>query len=226
MAFPFRALIACLLGLLPAGPHAAEPPMVPLTFRVASFASVPVVYYRPRPEASLQAIEMPTSAISLAHAYLGPVPMELFDSPHGREPVASVAVPAVARQLLILLTAGPGPSGSRLAALTVEDHASRFPSGSVGLINLAGRAYGAQLDREWLEVPPGLSGPAPAQGPMTLKLFARVADRWRRVTVFEIDFDPDARGWIILLPPYRPAELQPRLRLLFDRADPSPPVIP
>jgi hypothetical protein len=226
MAFTVRALIAGLLGLLPAGPHAAEPPVVPLTFRIASFASVPVLYYRPRPDASLQAVELPTSAFSRPYTYLGPVPMALFDAPHARDPVASVSVPSLARQVLILLTASPGPSGVGLVALTVEDQPTRFPSGSFGLINLAGRPYGAELDRQWLEVPPGVSGPAPAPGPVVLKLFARVADQWRRVTVFEIDFRPDARGWIILLPPYRPAELQPRLRLLFDQADPSPPVPP
>jgi hypothetical protein len=219
MALP-RGIVVLLALLLPGAPaEAGDRPTVRVQFRVLAFEGAPL-YYRPRPEAPLHRITLHTSAPSAALRYEGPPLLELLPSPAPGPPAASIPIGAAPRVLVVIPPGLDPADGSRLSALrplVIPDDLAAVPLNTVTVLNVSGRPYQIGYDdgRGELEVMGQVSLPARAVG--RLLLSAQVGGRWRQVTINELEVEQDARAWVVLWPPYRSGQLQPRVRVMFDQ---------
>lgn len=225
MAHTCRNLVGLLLLLALLCPSGAQPlssrettPPVRVTFRVFALQPIPNLYYRPRAEAALEPIVFFSSQLSAPFTYVGPPVLQVYSDGEGGPLAASIPLspaPAAPRAVLLFRPAG---SGAPLPydVLVVPDERARVPAGSVGTINATHQPFDAVIGDERVVLPPGIGPTVAVNGRTGVALFRRSSPRERRVGGFELELEAESRAWIVLFPPYRPAELQPQVRLLYE----------
>lgn len=222
MAFPRRivVLLALLMSVFTAS--ASDRPAVAVQFRVVAFDGTHL-YYHPRPKAEREEISLHTSAPSSTCRYEGPPFLELFRSAAAGPPVVVVPLRPMGPRLLLVLPPGlaqpDGAGRAPRAALVIPDDLSAVPVNTVTVLNVTEEPFQLTYDNRRVELAPMGRGGFPARAVGSLVLSARVGGRWRQVTVHDLEVEENARAWVVLWPPYRSGQLQPRLRVMFDQGE-------
>jgi hypothetical protein len=218
MAFTVRIVV--LFWLLWTGPVAvaSDRPTVAVRFRIVAFGR-PHLFYRPAPAAELRQITLHTSAPSSAHRYEGPPRLALFSSDAAASPSFEVPLPTGHPRVLIVMPSGLAGDGVVNAPFVVADDLPLVPLNTVTVLNAANQTYRVEYEGSQVEVASVARASFSARPSGRLLLHVAIGERWRQVTVYDLDVEPGARAWVVLLPPYRAGQLQPRLRVIFDQGE-------
>ena len=240
MAFPCRYLICLWLYapvVCPGQVQTSQPHAVAVHFTVFSRQRLTGLCYQPSPRARPVGVQFFPQARSERFGYRGPAELAFYEEADWTEytrnkaanpaaalpsPVAVARLPVGMKEALLLFVPLPEAQagGIRFGVLAVDDDPARFPPGQLGVINVTGRVYTAQVGRKVLAVPPGRGENLAVAGPVEFRLACREEGQWVAAGHHAFTVGPTSRVCLVLFPATSATGVGPVIRTLVD-APPS-----
>ncbi len=236
MAVPFRYLIClwlCGPVVCPGQVQTSQPHAVAVHFTVFSRQRLTGLCYQPSPRGRPVGLRFFPQSRSERLGYTGPEEVAFYEESDWAEytrnkvanpaaalprPVAVARLPVGVREALLLFVPLPRAQagGIRFGVLAVDDDPARFPPGQLGVINVAGRAYTAQVGRKVLEVPQGRGENLAVNGPVDFLLACREEGHWVAAGHHAITVGTSSRVCVVLFPATSATGVGPVIRTLVD----------
>ncbi len=234
MAFRLRHLIVLwVCGAVVGLGQGVRPLPKAVHFTVFSRHRLTGLCYQPSPRARPVGLRFFTQARSERFAYTGPAEVAFYHEADWAEyevrqaanpaealpiPVAVARLPVGLQEALLLFVPLPAAQGDgiRFGVLAVDDDPARFPPGQLGVINVAGRAYAAQVGRKVLAAPPGRGENLAVAGPVDFRLACHEQGRWVAAGHHAFTVGPNSRVCVVLFPATSATGVAPVIRTLVD----------
>jgi hypothetical protein len=208
----------------------AQAPVALQSVRFAVFSPEPIkdVAFVPRANAAPQKLAFQPTARSLRYEYRGPMPLRFIDASTAAV-IAEANIPAGIQNALLLFSPinaeKSGGAGLRYQIAVLDDGAARHGAGGLAIINLSGLTLSGTINKDKVELKPGLNPTLPIVRSAKLTLNTTFNNRTFQAYASTVTLGRNERALLILFPPFYKGTHEVQSRLLLDQPPSSAPVV-